>query len=77
MTATAKKAAAVVAEVIATAHPPAGRRRYWALIVVRCVHCAHLHQHRATGPHGGLRVGSCGRPYRVVIAGAKRARWAS
>lgn len=63
-------------EVIGFAHPPAGRRRYWALIVPTCYWCRHLHQHRATGPDGGLRVGSCGRRYRVRVAGNKRRRWA-
>jgi hypothetical protein len=82
MSATNKTESMTVAEIIATtptvigfAYPPAGRRRLWAVIVPSCCWCQHLHQHRATGPFGGLRVAGCGRTYRVRVAGSKRARW--
>ncbi len=51
---------------------PVGRRRPWMVIVPRC-----LHTHRANGNHGGIRTGSCGKVYRVVLAGNKRARWSA
>jgi hypothetical protein len=65
-----------VPQVQAYAAPPIGRRRMWALVVPDCPWCRHLHLHRATGREGGLRVASCGRPYRLRVAGTRRARWA-
>jgi hypothetical protein len=61
-------------EVTAVAYlsPPIGRRSLWAVVVVRCPICSHLHIHRSTGPHGGRRTGSCGTSYRIVIAGRRR-----
>jgi hypothetical protein len=51
---------------------PAGRRTKWALVIPQCPHCFRLHLHRADGPRGGLRIGSCGRVYRVQLAGWRR-----
>jgi hypothetical protein len=59
-------------EVRGFAAAPFGRRRFWAIVVPSCPHCGYLHLHRAQGEHGGDRTGSCGRGYRVVIAGQKR-----
>lgn len=54
------------------AAPPAGRRTTWALVVPQCPFCGHLHLHRAKGKHSGLRVGSCGRMYQIILAGQRR-----
>lgn len=59
------------------ATPPSGRRVLWAVVVPTCPACGHLHLHRSTGRHGGRRTGSCGATYLVVLAGAKRGRWAA
>ncbi|MCA1671731.1 MAG: hypothetical protein LC799_05850 [Actinobacteria bacterium] len=59
----------------AFAASPTGRRTLWTLVVPRCPFCSHLHLHRATGPHPGRRVGSCGESYFVLISGSKRSRW--
>jgi hypothetical protein len=66
-----------VPDVSGFAAAPAGRRTRWAIIVPRCVWCSGLHIHRALAEHGGIRTGSCGKAYRVVLAGNKRGRWAS
>lgn len=65
-------------EVLASgfAAPPAGRRTKWAIVIPTCPFCGYLHLHRAAGDHGGRRTSSCGREYRVVLAGSKRGRWA-
>jgi hypothetical protein len=52
---------------------PIGRRQQHALVVPTCPRCAHLHIHRAAGPHGGRRTGSCGATDTVIVAGRKRA----
>ena len=54
--------------------PPAGRRTLGAIVVPLCPHCRCMHLHR--GDHGGLRTGSCGKTYRIVLAGSQRGRWA-
>ena len=66
-----------VPDVPGFAAPPAGRRTRWAIVVPACVHCGSLHLHRSAGEYDGIRTGSCGKPYRVVLAGSKRRLWAS
>lgn len=65
-----------VVTVLGFALAPAGRRTLWALVVPTCPHCSAAHLHRATGPHDGLRVASCGRPYKIRLTGSRRRRWA-
>lgn len=66
-----------VPDVPGFAAPPAGRRTRWAIVVPTCVHCGSLHLHRALGEHDGVRTGSCGKQYRVVLAGSKRRLWSA
>lgn len=70
-----ERAIADVPEVVGFAYAPGGRRHLWALLVPVCAHCGLGHLHRGAGPDGGLRVASCGKPYRVRVAGSKRRRW--
>jgi hypothetical protein len=51
---------------------PSGRRTLHTLVVPRCPVCSCMHFHKARGPHGGQRKGSCGAVYVVVIAGRGR-----
>ncbi|SFO52626.1 hypothetical protein SAMN05216207_10786 [Pseudonocardia ammonioxydans] len=64
-------------DAVAFAHPPAGRRHMWAIVVPTCPACSHMHLHRsAAAPEEEVRIGSCGAAYRLRLAGAKRRRWA-
>lgn len=63
--------------VAAYAAEPAGRRSMWAIVVPHCARCGHLHLHRSTGQHGGIRTGSCGAEYVVVLTEPKLAQQAA
>lgn len=43
-----------------TAYPPAGHRRRWLLVVLRCSECLGAHQHYLRDNTGGLRRRGCG-----------------
>jgi hypothetical protein len=44
----------------AVAYPPAGHRRRWLVVVLRCTQCQGSHHHYLGDNTGGLRRRGCG-----------------